>query len=101
MIRAQAISKIYWQAGKPVPVLKDLSLTVAEGEFVALMGSSGAGKTTLMQLLGCLDKPSSGRYWLDGTEVSCQDEESLAAIRPVGIADSGVGIELERVRDGD
>jgi putative ABC transport system ATP-binding protein len=81
MIRARSISKTYWQSGRPVPVLNDLSLSVAEGEFVALMGSSGAGKTTLMQLLGCLDKPSSGRYWLDGTEVSCLAEEGLASIR--------------------
>lgn len=81
MIIAKAISKTYWQSGTAVPVLNDVSLSVTEGEFIALMGSSGAGKTTLMQLLGCLDKPSSGRYWLDGTEVSCLEETGLAAIR--------------------
>lgn len=81
MIRAESLSKSYRQAGRSVPVLRNLTLRVAAGEFIALMGTSGAGKTTLMNVFGCLDRPSSGAYWLDGTEVSGFEEEELAGIR--------------------
>jgi putative ABC transport system ATP-binding protein len=81
IIQVEQLEKTYWQAGRPVPVLKDLSLTVDTGEYVALMGSSGAGKTTLLQLLGCLDQATRGSYQLDGLEVSALDEEALAAVR--------------------
>lgn len=81
MISVENLYKTYWQASTPVDVLKNLSMSVAEGEFVALMGSSGAGKTTLLQLLGCLDQSTAGSYQLDGVEVSGLDEDELASIR--------------------
>ena len=81
IIRTESLSKVYQQGVRAVPVLRDLSLAIADGEFIALMGTSGAGKTTLMNILGCLDRPSSGQYWLDGTEVSGFEEEDLAVLR--------------------
>src|SRR5262250_3270409 len=64
-----------------VPVLKGVSLSIGRGEFVALMGASGSGKPTLMNILGCLDRPTSGRYFLDGADVSGLDRDQLADIR--------------------
>ena len=62
-------------------MLKGVSLAVERGEMVALMGASGSGKTTLINLLGCLDQPTSGRYWLDGEEVSRLSEAERALLR--------------------
>ncbi len=64
-----------------VEALKTVSLDIAKNEYVALMGPSGSGKSTLMNLLGCLDSPTSGEYWLNGTEVSTMDDGELAEVR--------------------
>lgn len=64
-----------------VEALKDVSLDIKKNEYVALMGPSGSGKSTLMNLLGCLDSPTSGEYWLNGIEVSTMDDGELAEVR--------------------
>ena len=86
LIELRHICKTYHLGDIDVPVLKDVSLTVAQGELVALMGASGSGKSTLMNILGCLDRPSSGQYWLDGKEMSRlpSDQRALERNRRIG-----------------
>ncbi|HNQ35479.1 MAG TPA: ABC transporter ATP-binding protein [bacterium] len=81
VIRLDGISKIYRIADVEVAALKNLSLTVREGEHISIVGPSGSGKTTLLNLLGCLDRPSSGNYFLDGQEISKLDDDALSHIR--------------------
>jgi len=81
LIELRNIYKIYHIGDLEIPVLKGVSLEVAEGELVALMGSSGSGKSTLMNILGCLDRPTSGEYWLNGQEVSQRSAEERALLR--------------------
>ena len=81
VIRAIHLSKVYELGAQQVRALDDVSLEIGKGEYVAIMGPSGSGKSTLMNVLGCLDVPSSGEYWLRGQEVSKLSEDELAEIR--------------------
>src|SRR5574340_564108 len=81
LIRLEDIHKTYYLGEVDVPVLRGVSLTIHHGEMVALMGASGSGKTTLMNILGCLDHPTSGRYWFDGEEMSRLRPNQRALVR--------------------
>lgn len=81
MIQLEDVSKAYLMGKVEVPVLHGVDLTIDDGDLVAIMGPSGSGKTTLMNILGCLDVPTSGRYLLDGTDVSRLSDNRLAKIR--------------------
>jgi putative ABC transport system ATP-binding protein len=81
VIRVVDVHKFYQLGETKVHALRGVDLKIEPGEFVAIMGSSGSGKSTFMNMLGCLDKPSSGRYLLEGTDVSRLDKKELAAIR--------------------
>ena len=81
LIDVKDLSKTYKMGTMQVRALRHVTLTIDHGEFVAIMGPSGSGKSTFMNLLGCLDKPSSGRYLLEGTDVSQLEKKALAAIR--------------------
>lgn len=85
MIRVDHLNKYYINGEMKLHALKDLSFHIEEGEFVAIMGSSGSGKSTMMNILGCLDKNSEGTYILDGIDVSKIKDEELCKIRNVKI----------------
>ena len=80
-ILAEELWKTYEMGGEKLHALRGINLTIRSGEYVAIMGPSGSGKSTLMNLIGCLDTPSSGKYWLAGRLVSELDDDELAAIR--------------------
>src|SRR5579862_6322658 len=81
VIHADNVHKYYDLGETKVHALRGVDLTIQPGEFVAIMGSSGSGKSTFMNMLGCLDKPTSGRYLLEGMDVAQLDKKQLAAIR--------------------
>jgi putative ABC transport system ATP-binding protein len=81
VITLEGITKVYRTGELEVAALKGISLHIPEGEFIAIMGPSGSGKSTLMNLIGCLDQPSSGRYILDSYDVSALTDDQLAWIR--------------------
>ena len=79
MITLDNVCKIYDKGG--VHALRDINLTVPDGQFLSIIGASGSGKTTLMQILGCLDSPTSGRYLLGGRDVGAMGDRELATLR--------------------
>ena len=81
VVRLEHIFKDYMQGKLTVPVLKDISLDIAEGEYLAIMGPSGSGKTTLMNILGCLDIATKGSYFLEEKDVSGLSDREMAELR--------------------
>ncbi len=81
ILELKNVFKNYYRGKTEIPVLKDIDLSVEEGEYLAIMGPSGSGKTTLMNLIGCLDTPSSGEYILNGRKINELDDNALADIR--------------------
>ncbi|MGK7872133.1 MAG: ABC transporter ATP-binding protein [Xenococcaceae cyanobacterium] len=85
IIQLENVSKIYGSGNTEVQALIDVSLTVEEGDYCAIMGASGSGKSTVMNIIGCLDRATSGRYYLDGQDVAQLGEKELARIRNLKI----------------
>ena len=81
ILRAQDLVKTYVMGDNEVRALRGVSIDIGRGEFVAVRGPSGSGKSTFMNIMGCLDRPTSGRYLLNGTDVSSLDRDALARIR--------------------
>jgi putative ABC transport system ATP-binding protein len=81
VIKTEELAKVYEMGAEQVHALRGVDLEIHKGEYVAIMGPSGSGKSTLMNLIGCLDSPSSGKYWLAGRLVSELDDDELAYIR--------------------
>jgi putative ABC transport system ATP-binding protein len=75
------VNKVYGEGDAQVHALRDVCLTVLQGDYLAVMGTSGSGKSTAMNILGCLDRPTSGRYWLNGVEVDGLGDDALADVR--------------------
>ncbi len=82
MIEVSNLAKTYTRGdGTPVPALKDVSFTINKGEFVTIRGASGSGKSSLLNVIGCLDTPTSGSYRLEGEDVSCYSDQQRSHIR--------------------
>lgn len=81
MLELSDITKIYRTQGETITALDHVDLSIATGEFVAIMGRSGSGKSTMLNILGCMDKPTSGTYLLAGQDVSAMDDDALSQIR--------------------
>ena len=81
LIRLQNISRRYQMGAETIHALRDVTLEIGRGEYVAIMGPSGSGKSTLMNVIGCLDTPTSGRYELNGVDVSGMNDNQLAEVR--------------------
>jgi len=85
MIELKDVKKIYKMDGVETPALRGVDLTINRGEFVAIMGPSGSGKSTLLHMVGALDKPTSGKVFLDGVDISTLKESDLARLRGIKI----------------
>jgi len=85
LVHAKGIEKEYMKGASPVSVLKSIDISVNVGEFVAIMGSSGSGKSTLMHILGCLDRPTAGKYLFNGIDVLNTSDNALSQLRAKNI----------------
>ncbi len=81
VIKLEDIRRVFGEGDHQVEALKGISFSIAKGEFVAIMGASGSGKSTCMNTLGCLDRPTSGTYWLDGIDTAGMSPDQLAEVR--------------------
>jgi putative ABC transport system ATP-binding protein len=81
LVRLDDVTKVYGMGDVAVRAVDDVSFSISQGDFVAIMGPSGSGKSTLMNILGCLDVPTSGHYWFSGEDVSRMSEHELARVR--------------------
>ncbi len=81
MIQLEKIVKNYTLGEVEVPVLREIDLTISQGEYAAIMGASGSGKSTLMNIIGCLDRPSSGHYLFEGQDITQLSDDDLADVR--------------------
>src|SRR5262249_43670633 len=81
LIQLERVTKTYDARENAVQALRGIDVAIAKGEFVAIIGPSGSGKSTLMHILGCLDSPTEGKYWLDGEDVAMLSARQLAKIR--------------------
>ena len=85
MIRLENVSKNYQRGAETVHAVKEVSLSIAPGEYVAVVGHSGSGKTTLMNIMGCLDRPSDGRVMVNNREIQAESEAGLTRLRRTAI----------------
>ncbi|MCF3578335.1 ATP-binding cassette domain-containing protein, partial [Planktothrix agardhii] len=83
IIHLENVTKVYGMGDIQVQALKGVTLTVEQGEYCSIMGASGSGKSTAMNIIGCLDRPSAGSYYLDGVNVAQMSENNLARIRNI------------------
>jgi putative ABC transport system ATP-binding protein len=81
MLRCEGLTQTYLSGGRPLTVLKDISFSLEDGGFLAIVGPSGSGKTTLLGLLAGLDRPASGKVWLDGSDLADMSEDARARLR--------------------
>jgi len=93
LIAVHDLTKTYAMEGAPVHALRGVTIDIHRGEFVAVVGPSGSGKSTFMHILGCLDRPTNGRYLLDGRDVSHLSDDELSAIRNTRSA-----VAIQRIR---